>query len=200
MKKDQYFALIKELSDKQLLLQLYLTQALLFIISLIAGVLLFESNSSFFQLFNWRDPKIITVGGGLGIGIVILDLFLSKRLPSSYYDDGGLNEKIFQKRSVIQIAFIALVVAFSEELMFRGVIQTHFGLVISSILFALIHYRYLFNWFLFLNITLLSFLIGVIYARTENLLVTIVMHFVIDFLLGMVIREKYRRTGRDIDE
>lgn len=195
MKKEQYFALIKGLSDKQLLIQLYGSQLLLLVISTVIGFLLFDSKTSFFQLFQWKDSNIIVVGGGMGLVVVALDIFLTKKLPSSYYDDGGLNERIFQSRNVFHITVIASLVAICEELLFRGILQTHFGLVISSSLFVLVHYRYLFNWFLFLNITLLSFLIGYIYALTDNLLVTMVMHFVIDFVLGMMI--KYSRDRRE---
>ena len=191
MNKNKYFAMIKELSDKQLLLQLYATQVLLLVISAVMGFFLFESKSDFFRIFQWEDSNIIVFGGGVGLAVVALDLFLTKILPSSYYDDGGLNQRIFQTRSVIQIAVIAGLVSLSEELLFRGILQTQFGLLISSSLFALVHFRYLFNWFLFCNITVLSFLIGSIYALTNNLLVTMFMHFIIDFLLGIMI--KYSR-------
>ncbi|WP_026584186.1 CPBP family intramembrane glutamic endopeptidase [Bacillus sp. J33] len=192
--KKKYAAIIKELSDKELLYHLYITQMLLLVISFILGILLFDSFTDFFDLFILGDENILLVGVTAGVGIVIADLILMKLLPNSLYDDGGLNERVFRNRSLLHIAVIAAVVAFSEELLFRGVIQTHFGLFISSVIFALVHYRYLFNWFLFLNIITLSFLIGYIYLVTENLLVTIVMHFLIDFLLGVTIRIRHSRS------
>lgn len=189
--KKKYADIIKDLSDKELLFHLYLTQLVLLIVSFISGIILFDPVADFFHLFKWKDVNILLVGGTAGIAIVLLDLFLMKVLPPSLYDDGGLNEKIFRSRNVIHIAGIAAFVAFSEEILFRGVIQTHFGLAVSSILFALVHYRYLSNWFLFLNIITLSFLIGYIYHITGNLLVTISMHFLIDFLLGINIRIRH---------
>jgi uncharacterized protein len=80
--------------------------------------------------------------------------------------------------------------------LFRGIIQTKVGLILASIIFAIIHYRYLFNWFLFINIVILSFFIGLIFDWTDNLAVTIIMHFVIDFLLGVYIKIK-RPSRRD---
>lgn len=193
--RDKYSDIVKDLTDRELLFHLYLTQLLLLVISLILGFLLFDSFSDFTALFNWADINIISIGGTAGIIVVLIDLALMRVLPSSYYDDGGLNNKIFRSPSLFQIAFIAMLVAFSEEILFRGVIQTNFGLIVSSIIFALVHYRYLFNWFLFLNVVLLSFLIGFVYYFTENLVVTILMHFIIDFLLGMSIkyRNQYNR-------
>jgi uncharacterized protein len=202
--KKKHMEIIKELSDKDLLFHLYATQLLLLAISAILGFILFNDFSSFFDLFFWEDLNILYIGAGAGIAVVLADLLLMKIVPASYYDDGGLNERIFRNRNPLHIAVIAAIVAFCEELLFRGIIQTHFGLLVSSIIFAAVHYRYLFNWFLFINIIVLSFLIGIIYLKTGNLAVTIIMHFLIDFLLGISIR--YRKqdnigeTGRDLDE
>jgi uncharacterized protein len=187
--KNNYTEMIKELTDKELTFHLYVTQVLLLIVSFILGLFLFK-DFSYLQLIKWDDFQIIKFGVPSGILVVLIDVILMKQLPSSYYNDGGLNERIFRNKSTLQIAWITAIVAFSEEMLFRGMIQTKFGLIIASIVFALIHYRYLFNWFLFLNIILLSFLIGFIYVFTNNLAVTIVMHFVIDFLLGIFIKKK----------
>lgn len=191
--KNKYTDVINELTDREIMFHLMATQVILLIVSLVLGLFLFEDWASFYAIFQWGDTKIWTIGGLAGLCIVILDIILMKLLPSSYYDDGGLNERLFHNKKIWQIALIAAIVAISEEILFRGVIQTHFGLVISSIIFALIHYRYLFNLFLFVNIIVLSFVIGYIYYITGNLLVTICLHFVVDFLLGIVIRLKHTK-------
>ncbi|WP_428908964.1 lysostaphin resistance A-like protein [Niallia sp. Krafla_26] len=179
--------LLKTISDKELLHSLYLTQLLIVIISIILGIFLFNDFDDFVELFVWDFKQILLWGGIAGVTVFLFDLTLMKVLPPNYYDDGGLNERIFQGRSIFQIAWIAALVSIAEEILFRGVIQTHVGLVISSMIFAVVHFRYLFNWYLFLNVIGLSFLIGFIYGQTENLLVTIFMHFLIDFLLGCAI-------------
>jgi membrane protease YdiL (CAAX protease family) len=186
--KNKYADLIKSLSDREIMLNSLATQLLLFSISIILGIILFDSFTEFLELFQWNDDMLWKLGLTAGIGVVLLDFVLMRVLPPSYYDDGGLNERLFQHKSIMMIACIAFLAAVSEEILFRGVIQTHFGLVISSLIFALIHYRYLFNWFLFTNVVALSFLIGYIYLVSGNLLVTIFMHFIIDFLLGLIIR------------
>ncbi|MBB6444734.1 CPBP family intramembrane glutamic endopeptidase [Bacillus benzoevorans] len=195
--KKNYFELIKEIPDKELLKSLYVTQILLLTIALLLGVFLFDSFQAFVDLINTADPSILLFGAGGGLAVVIVDVILMKLLPAKWYDDGGLNERIFQKRSFIEIAVIAVFVAAGEEILFRGVIQTHFGLVPASLLFALVHYRYLFQVFLFINVTGLSFFIGFIYLQTENLAVPIVMHFIIDFLLGCLIKIKYEKNKKE---
>lgn len=196
--KRNYFELIKEIPDRELLKSLYVTQILLLTIALFLGLFLFDSLSSFLALFNWIDINMF-VGVGAGVAVVIVDMILMNLLPAKWYDDGGLNERIFQNRAIIEIAGIAAFVAAGEEILFRGVIQTHFGLIAASLLFALVHYRYLFHFFLFLNVTGLSFLIGFIYFQTENLAVTIIMHFIIDLLLGCLIKIKYEKNKNEQD-
>jgi uncharacterized protein len=189
--KKKYNELILGLSDKELLFHLYLTQLLLLVISFVLGIFLFD-HFSFLQTVKFSDGRIWLIGIPAGAAVVLIDIILMKFLPPSFYDDGGLNKRIFKNRSVLHIAWIAFFVAISEELLFRGVIQTKAGLIIASIIFAIIHYRYLFNWFLFSNIVILSFFIGFVYEWTNNLAVTIVMHFTIDFLLGLYI--KFRQS------
>lgn len=185
--KKSYEQLIKEMSDRDLMLSFVFTQILLIGISIILGAILFDHFSSFLSLFHWKDVRILTYGGLAGIFVVVVDCILMKLFPS-YYDDGGLNEKFFSKKPIWQILIITAIVAIVEEILFRGVIQTHFGLVIASTIFIFVHYRYLFHWFLFLNITFLSFFIGFLYSITGNLLVTIFMHFLIDFLEGLFLK------------
>lgn len=192
--KNRFREMINELTEKELLFHLYATQFILLTISIILGMMINRSLDFIEVLFNWRDWSIIYVGITAGLIVVILDLLLMAVVPKTYYDDGGLNDKIFRNRKIYHIALIALIVAFCEELLFRGIIQSELGLIAASIIFALIHYRYLFNWFLLLNIITLSFVIGLIYQWTENLAVTFVMHFVIDFLLGCIIMVKNKKT------
>ncbi|MDR6998583.1 type II CAAX endopeptidase family protein [Neobacillus niacini] len=190
--KNKYNDLIRGLTDQELLFHLYMTQIILLTISIILGIFLFD-HFSFLSYFHLDDGRIIKIGLPAGIMVVIVDILLMKWLPSSFYDDGGLNERIFKNKNMLQIIWIAALVAFSEELLFRGIIQTKVGLIFASVIFAVIHYRYLFNWYLFFNIVLLSFFIGFIYEWTNNFAVTIVMHFVIDFLLGMYIKIRQKK-------
>ncbi|MBK5501043.1 CPBP family intramembrane glutamic endopeptidase [Peribacillus sp. TH14] len=188
--KNKQAELIKQLTDKQLLYNLFLTQIILLTLAFFLGIILFNDRSTFFDLFIFNDLNILLFGIPAGIIVVLFDLFMMRVTPSSYQDDGGINERIFSSLSYPMIFVVALVVAISEELLFRGVLQTHLGLLWTSIIFAAVHYRYLFNWFLFLNVLVLSFFIGFLFEWTNNLLVTITAHFLIDFILGVLIRRK----------
>ncbi len=194
--KKKYTDIVNELSDRELLFHLYTTQAILFVIAIVLGMILFDP-FALFRHIRLDDRNIITIGVSGGILVVVIDLLLMKWLPNSFYDDGGLNERIFRNLPIWQIAFITLLVAISEESLFRGIIQAKFGLVAASVLFALIHFRYLFNWFLLIDVVLLSFFIGIVFWLTDNLAVTIVMHFIIDLLLGIYMRWKSKKTEQE---
>ncbi|EDL63609.1 hypothetical protein BSG1_19260 [Bacillus sp. SG-1] len=186
--------LIMQISDRELTFHLYATQFGLLTVAIILGIFLYDDMSSFFNQFVWNN-QILFYGVTSGIVIVVVDLLLMRLLPKKYYDDGGINQRIFRNRSVIHIAFLAAVIAICEEILFRGVLQYHFGFIVGTVIFAVVHIRYWGNWFLILNILILSVWIGLVYEWTANLGVTMMMHFIIDFLLGLVI--KYQAENQE---
>jgi len=85
---------------------------------------------------------------------------------------------------------ISFAAGFAEELLFRGVLQARFGIVIASIIFGLVHFISP----LYVIITaLMGLYIGAFYYFTESLLVPIQMHFIYD--LGVLVYLKYVVTG-----
>lgn len=186
--------LIKNISDKDILLHLYFTQFLLLIFSFLLGVILFNDTHSFYTLWVFPDWNILWFGVGTALLVIIIDLTLLKWVPKALYDDGGINERLFQKRNVFHITWLCLLIAFAEEILFRGIIQTHFGLALASLIFAILHFRYLYKWVLLTAVILLSFLIGFVYELTNNLYVTVVAHFLIDFVFALKIRNDYLKS------
>lgn len=188
MKMMKQAELIKKMTDKEILLNLYITQLTMLALAFIASGFLFEEWTSLFSLFKWQPFHIFVIGGGSAVVIILLELWLEKVLPKSMLDDGGINERVFRDRNIIHILFLAAIIALSEELLFRGVLQTNFGIIPASILFALIHFRYLHKFLLFIITVSLSFYLGWLYLITGNLLVPIFTHFTIDFVLGCILR------------
>ncbi|MBS4194530.1 CPBP family intramembrane glutamic endopeptidase [Lederbergia citri] len=185
MKKNRQAEIAKNLTGKELVFHLLLTQSLIILLALILCWILFPDMSTILKLFHW-DIVWIVIGLCSGLTVVALDLVLMKKVPNEYYDDGGINEKIFSGMPIWKIGVLSLLIAFSEELLFRGVIQTHFGFWIASIIFSFIHFRYLSNWYLLLNVSLLSLWIGLIYEWSgQQIFPVIITHFMIDFLLGI---------------
>lgn len=185
--------LIKQMSDRELKHQLILSQIIFFLLSIFLSFFFFDHPFDWFIYLKIDVLKVIYYGLIPGFIIVLINLCLYKFLPRHLFDDGGINEKVFRNQSVGSIFLIALVVAISEEFLFRGFVQTTFGYIFASILFIVVHFRYLKKIVLLLSIIFVSFYIGYLFEVTNSLFVTITVHFVVDFLLGLAI--KFEKRG-----
>lgn len=135
--------MVQNMSDRALILNLYFTQFLLALAAFVLGWLLFGSWETFLRIFQWQPDRILLYGGVLAAFVIFADFCLMRWLPEGQYDDGGINERLFSILSVPHVFFATLLIAFVEEILFRGVLQVHFGLIAASVIFALLHVRYL---------------------------------------------------------
>ncbi|MBY9081623.1 CPBP family intramembrane metalloprotease [Paenibacillus sp. HN-1] len=180
-----------QLTDRLLLLNLYLTQGITLIIGLVW--ILFQKRNPFYLLKFPDSLHFLAWGLGLAVIMLIVDFVLTYIVPDEAMDDGGINELLFRNRPVWHIALIALLVAVCEELLFRGAIQYALGPYWTSILFAVIHVRYLRHWIPTGWVFASSYGLGMIYVWSGTLWAPILCHFVIDLISGLVIR--YRRES-----
>src|SRR5690625_12681 len=180
--------LIKTLSKQELKKALLFSQLLFLVIGLLLSFILFDSLLDWFDYFKVEPIQILYYGVIPGLIIVMVDILLMEVFPKRYLDDGGMNEIVFKNRTIADIFVLTLVIAISEEALFRGVIQTTIGFIPASILFALVHIRYLKKPVLFISVLLMSFYIGYLFEITGNLYVTMTVHFIVNFLLGLMIR------------
>ncbi|ULO10303.1 CPBP family intramembrane metalloprotease [Paenibacillus sp. 19GGS1-52] len=179
----------KHLTDKLLLVNLYITQGLTLIIGLI-WILLQKRNP--IHVFNFPENwHFVLWGLGLAAIMLVVDFLLTHIVPEDSMDDGGINDLLFRKRPIWHIFFIAAIVSVCEEILFRGAIQYAFGPYWTSILFAVIHVRYLRHWIPTGWVFLSSYGLGYIYIHSGTLWAPIACHFLIDLFSGLVIR--YRR-------
>ncbi|MFD3446143.1 CPBP family intramembrane glutamic endopeptidase [Microbacteriaceae bacterium 4G12] len=180
---------INEMTDRELRLNLYITQAIILLISVILAYWLFDNVSEFLIIWKWEPISILFWGGGAAACIVVIDFIAMKLLPERWFDDGGINDRMFRGISVPQLMFVTALIGFGEELLFRGILQTKFGLLFASIVFALLHVRYITKPFLFSFVLLISIAFGYLFEYTGNLLVTIFAHFLVDFIMGLSLRK-----------
>ncbi|HET7629228.1 MAG TPA: CPBP family intramembrane glutamic endopeptidase [Bacillales bacterium] len=186
---------IRQLSDHELIINLYVTQLLLAAVTVILAFLFFDYPGDIGEWIRWRPLAIVMYGGGFALLVLLLDWFLTVTVPDELYSDGGVNERIFSALSVPHIFVAALVIAVVEECLFRGVLQVQFGIVFASALFAVLHIRYLRKVVLFFVTVVLSFMLGWLFLVTHNLLATIFAHFVIDFVLGVTVHFHAQKKG-----
>ncbi|GAF65337.1 putative protease [Bacillus sp. TS-2] len=161
------------------------TQLFFLIISFILSIILFPSLSHWRALFQWNFQEILMIGLIVTAGVIFFNFMLWLIFGSQSLDDGGLNKKLFTEINIPTIISLCMLISFTEELLFRGVLQTNFGLWFASIVFALLHIRYLSKPILLLGVVSISFFLGYVFMVTENLWVTIFAHFCIDLILGV---------------
>ncbi|NBI30440.1 type II CAAX endopeptidase family protein [Chengkuizengella marina] len=180
---------IDKMSDKMLLYNLYFTQLLTLFIGLI---IIFFQERSILEVLQFPKSYVTALTWGAGFALVVLafDLLISRWVPDDVSDDGGINERIFKNRPLWHIFLISMIVAICEELLFRGAIQHALGPYWTSILFAAIHIRYLQHWLMTGLVFSISYGLGWIYIQTETLWVPIIAHFLIDFIMGTIIKYK----------
>ncbi|WP_306345323.1 CPBP family intramembrane glutamic endopeptidase [Ornithinibacillus bavariensis] len=184
--------LLKHITDDELRKSVVYSQFLFLIIGHVLSVFLLDGLLAWTSLIQLDVKEVVYYGVLPGIGIILIDLLLMYFLPMDYFDDGGINKRVFSNLSIPKIILLTMLIAIAEEVLFRGIIQTTFGFIFASLLFAVVHVRYLKKPVLLASIVLVSFLLGLLYEITENLLVTIVAHFTVDVLSGLLIRFKYR--------
>ncbi|MFC5531711.1 CPBP family intramembrane glutamic endopeptidase [Cohnella yongneupensis] len=177
---------VDQLSDRMLLLNLYMTQALTFIIGLIVVLLQGRNVIRLFELP--RTWEFALWGGGLAIAVMIVNLGISRFVPDEAQDDGGINERMFRGRPIWHIAILSFIIGICEELLFRGAVQHAFGAYWTSILFAAIHVRYLRHWVPTGLVFSISYGLGWTMTHTGTIWTPIVAHFLIDFVMGSIIR------------
>lgn len=182
---------VDDLDDRMLLINLYATQALTFIIGLIW--VLFQ-HQNLIQLFTLpREFAFLLWGIGFAGAVIAVDLLISRFVPEEAADDGGVNDRIFRNRPIWHIAVISFVVAVCEELLFRGAVQHAIGPYWTSIVFATIHVRYLRHWIPTGLVFSISYGLGWIYMESGSIWAPIIAHFLIDFIMGLIIR--FRRES-----
>lgn len=177
---------VDEIDDRMLLINLYATQGLTFIIGIVW--LLFQRQNIFHLLAIPSTLHAVFWGLGLAAAVIAVDLLISRWVPDEATDDGGVNDRIFRNRPIWHIALLSFVVAVCEELLFRGAVQHAFGPYWTSIIFATIHVRYLKHWIPTGLVFSISYGLGWIYIQSGTIWAPIIAHFAIDFVMGLIIR------------
>ncbi|WP_240413904.1 CPBP family intramembrane glutamic endopeptidase [Paenibacillus periandrae] len=180
---------ITTVDERTVVLNVYITQFLVFAAGCI--IMLFQK-PWFQQMFSLNQGMLLLVwGAAFAVVVLIVDVLISNWVPPEVTDDGGINELIFKNRPLWHIIVLSFVVAFCEEWLFRGAIQASWGPYWTSILFAAIHIRYLQHWLMTGLVFGISYGLGWIYIQTGSLWTPIIAHFMIDLIMGCIIR--YRR-------
>ena len=121
---------------------------------------------------------LLTLQWAIGIVWLLVD-------PEQAEFFGELNDALLSGLDSFGEWFIlALASGMGEEILFRGALQPVFGIVFTSILFAIVHVQYGLTP-ITLAVFLLGLILGILRKRT-NTTVTIFVHFGYNFILGLM--------------
>src|SRR5690554_1237738 len=84
--KNKQAELIKQLSDKEIVLNLYLTQCIILFITFVLSRIIHGGWFFVFE-FLWWDWGHFYLGVGVALVIVLAELIAMKFLPEHYFDD-----------------------------------------------------------------------------------------------------------------
>lgn len=191
---------LQQLSDRDVIRSLYLSQGIILAFAVLLLTFLPKSASVFSHLWQIDFKKIIGLGVVSALIIVWLETLFDRIVPEKWTDDGGINARVFQALSVPHIFLAMAVVALSEEMLFRGAIQTQFGFISASLIFAAVHVRYLKKPLLLISVIALGFYLGWLFLIGKSLLVPITAHYTMDVCLGLILKHRLEQKRRVADE
>lgn len=84
---------------------------------------------------------------------------------------------LFMDVGLLELVLISASAGFAEELLFRGVLQSEFGIVTASLIFGLVHFI---NPSYVLAASAMGFYIGVVFLMSGHLLMPVQLHFIYD--------------------
>jgi len=93
------------------------------------------------------------------------------------------------------LLLISGLVSLGEELFFRGFLQPHLGLLMTSLVFSIYHFRINVNSLVIVPATfLLGLIFGQAYLSTANIFAPMIIHFLVLFGLGVVYQTFFRKA------
>ncbi|MCO7176623.1 CPBP family intramembrane glutamic endopeptidase [Sporolactobacillus kofuensis] len=173
-----------EMTDKEIRHVLYQSQGLLLILDL--GLCIFFVETLPLNLWFHVESKSVALGLGVGIIMAALQGVVDYILPTRWGTEDHLDERLFCAFPLPALVLTMAVVAFIEEVLFRGLVQHFIGFVATCVVFTFIHFRYLKKPRLLITVAVFSVCLGSLYLLTESLIAPILAHFTVNVTSGLI--------------
>ncbi len=184
-----------EVDEATLRLNLWLTQGIVMGVAA-AGSLLVLGGDATLSLFIFPGWNAVLWAVFVAAGIIIASIAMDRYLPKRWQDDGSINEKVFGAMLPSTTILVCMVVGLGEEWLFRGVIQSLTGNFWSSLIFTLIHIRYLKKPLMIISVFGTSLILGLLFSHYQSLWPSIVAHILIDVMLAFYLQKTIKKRGR----
>ncbi|NQF12652.1 CPBP family intramembrane metalloprotease [Brevibacillus sp. HB1.3] len=185
-----------EVDEATLRLNLWLTQGIVMGVAAAGSFLVlgWDATLSLFTLPGWNALLwAVFVAAGIIIASIVMDRYLPKR----WQDDDRINEKVFGSMLPSTTILVCMVVGVGEEWLFRGVIQSLTGNFWSSLIFTLIHVRYLKKPLMIISVFGTSLVLGLLFSHYQSLWPSIVAHILIDVMLAFYLQKTIKKKGEE---
>ncbi|NLD45971.1 MAG: CPBP family intramembrane metalloprotease [Clostridiaceae bacterium] len=136
-----------------------------------------------FEAINW-----LWLVAGYGSMVCVFLILLKIKSPEYFYDEAV--DLLITTLSPFQLIITFILGGVAEELIFRGIIQLWFGLIPSSVLFTLIHVRYLKKPYMALETLCLGLILGTLYILTKSIWICTVAHILMNMTTAWIIKSK----------
>lgn len=181
---------LKNISRQVLIINILLSQLVLLLAGAGLTWFIYLRNginiTDFFLIKDIRTVLIYSFGGSTLL-IIIQLLFIKLVSMERLHEE--INILIFEKLTYIELLFVFLLGAAIEEFLFRLVIQQQIGIILTSIIFVVVHVRYLKKVFVIIEVFLLSFILGYIFIRTGIIWPSVVSHFTVNYVMAVMAKK-----------
>lgn len=135
--------------------------------------------------------KAFGLGCLIALGIIIASAILSRVLPEYRRSAEQYLELIITPLVFLDLIWVGLLPGLSEELLFRGVMipalgYDWFALILSSLLFGILHLSDAQNWYYVVWAMIIGFVLGYSVYITGNLFVPITAHTITNLCSSLI--------------
>ena len=147
------------------------------------------------------DARALLLAFGLTVALTIVNFSLfaiGRRFEFTRHVYAFFDDEIFpllREATVLDIIVLAAVAGFSEELLFRGMLQPRMGLIASSLLFGLLHGPDYKLWPFAVWAACVGAGFGLVYRETQNMAIPMLVHGLYDGLALAYIRWTTPKAG-----
>ncbi|MPL83579.1 hypothetical protein SDC9_29534 [bioreactor metagenome] len=151
------------------------------------------------DFFAWDSTwSIWCLSTAVALSMMGLQILAWKVFSPDAFDDGGINRLLVELPAKLLFPMF-IIGAFSEELLIRGVIQTGlagflgplYGILLTSLIFTGMHFRYLKKPLLMGAAFLISVFLCLLYGLMGTLWATVYAHFLYNFGAALLAKKYY---------
>ncbi len=171
--------------SRDVIIQALLVQAVILLVPPII-YLLYTKNPRLIGITRENMFSNILIGLTAGIPLAMFSISIDK-----LGFENQIAIELSKKLGVIDIFFLNIfMVAPSEELLFRGLLQPKIGLIPASLLFGLVHWFGYFNIPQVVGATFLGLMLGLLFEWNKNIVTPIIAHATTN-ILSMVFMKTF---------